>query len=462
MHSKLAKNGEKLIFVLAVAVLGLLYGYAARTFDLFPNALLERAWLQGEAVAGSETPDYVAPRVYERSGARIADAEAMQPGLTLVTTLWEDSVWNPGAMLIDDRGRSLHQWRIQPQEVFPDSVNRRGLGLAQLDFQGAHLFPNGDLLVNVEYAGTVRLDACGAVKWKLPAGNHHSIERAGDGSFWIPGVTRRPRRGSPANPNGFPGIGRPVYQDLLLRVSPEGEVVESLNVLDLLYENGLVRHFVRSGGGAGRDVTHVNDIQPLPDTLAEEYPLFEAGDLAVSLKYQNLVFVVDPDSRRIKWHLSHPFIRQHDPDWMGEGWIGVFDNNQDGTLRGELLGGSRIVAVEPHTDSVRTIFPTERSEPFYTTVRGKWQRLDNGNLLLTESAAGRIVEVAPDGRTVWEWIARPYGESTVPYVSRGERTDLTAEQVSDWPCGPSEIDAAAGSASVRVDPSGRVPVMQRG
>lgn len=85
---------------------------------------------------------------------------------------------------------------------------------------------------------------------------------------------------------------------------------------------------------------------------------------------------------------------------------------------------------------------TPRSEPFYTEFQGKWQLLDNGNLLLTESQAGRVVEVAPDGRSVWEWIAEPYDEDPVPEITEGTRVPWSAERVADWPCsrtaGPGE------------------------
>lgn len=131
---------------------------------------------------------------------------------------------------------------------------------------------------------------------------------------------------------------------------------------------------------------------------------------------------------------------QHDPDWMAGGWIGVFDNNWDGTQRGSMLGGSRIVAVQPHTDSVNVLFPTPESDPFYTAHRGKWQQLPNGNLLLAESDEGRVVEVGPDGRTLWEWSAEPYGGSRVPSVTRAERVHLTRDEVASWPCSRARPD----------------------
>jgi hypothetical protein len=177
--------------------------------------------------------------------------------------------------------------------------------------------------------------------------------------------------------------------------------------------------------------------------MADEYPTFEAGDLVVSIKRLHLVFVFDPDTREVRWHASDPFIAQHDPDFIGDGWIGVFDNNNDGTARGTLLGGSRIVAVQPHTDAVEVLFPTEHSEPFYTSGQGRWELLNNGNMLLAETASGRVVEVDSTGRTVWEWIHRPYSESRVPEVTQASRRALTPADVAAWPCASDSTQAAA-------------------
>ncbi|MFB6098681.1 MAG: arylsulfotransferase family protein, partial [Salinibacter sp.] len=274
----------------------------------------------------------------------------------------------------------MHRWRIEKATLFPDSLNLRYRYPETQSLHGTYLFPNGDVLVNLSRVGTVRLDACGRVQWRLPEGSHHSIARAEDGSFWIPGTSARPRRTSTAYPDGYPGLDEPVWIEELLQVSAAGTLLQRINVLDVLYANGLERHFVKEyqpeAGTAGphtKDLLHLNDVEPLPSSMADEYPLFDAGDLLVSLRNPNLVFVFDPASKRAKWHASTPFIQQHDPDFIGEGWIGIFDNNEDFTERGTMLGGSRIVALQPHTDSIEIRFPTEHSTPFYTAIRGKWQ-----------------------------------------------------------------------------------------
>jgi len=279
-------------------------------------------------------------------------------------------------------------------------------------------------------------------------GSHHSIARAADGSFWLSGSSKNPRLTTPNHPDGFPGLEKPVYHETILHVSENGVVLDSKNVLDLLYENSLEHYIAESfypqaiqdkaseEGPQMKDITHTNDVEPLSPSLADEYPLFGVGDLLVSVRNLGLVLVVDPDTWSVKWHTADPFIMQHDPDFLGNGWIGIFDNARDFTFRGSMLGGSRIVAIQPHTDSVDVRFPTKQSEPFYTASQGKWQQLDNGNMLLTESRAGRIVEVTPNGETVWEWIHAPYDENHVPNVTEGSRYDLTEQDIAAWICSP--------------------------
>lgn len=434
---------DKIAFVLSLAVLSFVYGYATERFDLFPNRFLERVVRQAMVVGSSSEasmPEFVSSRVYDREGVRVVQPAEMRSGVTLISSVWKDSLWRQEVRLVDRRGDLVHRWKVDPARVLtePKAARPDLARVSERSVHGTHLFPNGDLLLNVDYVGSVRMDACGEILWRVQAGNHHSVARAADGSFWIPGVTREPRGTSPAHPEGFPGLREAVYQDQLLRISGEGEVLEKINVLDVLYANDLERHIVKAGQSSRSDVTHLNDIEPLLPSMADEYPTFEAGDLLVSLRNLNLVLVLDPGTRRVEWHASEPFIRQHDPDFTGDGWIGVFDNNQDGTKRGSLLGGSRIVMMQPHTDSVRVPFPTTRSEPFYTDIQGKWQLLNGGNMLLTEAQAGRVVEVAPDGTTVWEWVMPPYRESRVPEVSEATRYTLTADEVASWPCSPDE------------------------
>lgn len=79
-----------------------------------------------------------------------------------------------------------------------------------------------------------------------------------------------------------------------------------------------------------------------------------------------------------------------------------------------------LVVVQPHTDSTVVRFPTARSGPFYTGTMGKWQQLDNGNMLLAETNAGRVVEATPDGLGVGP---KPYNNSETARVPGIIRTN---------------------------------------
>lgn len=422
----------KIWFVLSVALLGVAYGIAATEQGWFPSSIAQKAWRQAHAVFPLSKPPFLNERVYERSGTRIPRANEMQPGLTLITSAWNTAEeWKVGAKLIGKSGEVYHKWLLARTDLFGSNLGYRQKP-KQTDLQGSYLFPNGDVLVNLEYVGIARIDACGNVRWTRAEGTHHSIARASDGTFWVPGISQRMRQGSERFPDGFPGLGEELWMDRILQVSPDGTLLRDINVLEVLYKNGLEYLFFKYRMLNG-DVTHVNDVEPLRKSMAEEYELFDQGDLVVSIRYLNLVFVMDPKTENIKWFTTAPFIAQHDPDFIGDGWIGIFDNNRDYN-RGRVLGGSRIVAVRPRDGVTEVRFPKQQSEPFYTRLRGKWQQLENGNLLLTEAQAGRVVEVNPNGETVWEWVHAPYEDSQVPAVTKAQRYSFTPSQVASWPC----------------------------
>jgi len=453
-----ARSFEKIAFVLSFAALTFVYGVAVGKWKWLPHDFLQQSIKEAQTVAASvgwRDPGFLHPQRYDRAGTRLPQPEKMQPGLTLITSKWKtDDGWMPILKLVDRDGEVVHQWRIDPEAIFSSQVLDRQAPTAMWpNVHGSYLFADGDLLVNLEYIGTARLGACGDVRWTMAEGNHHSIARADDDTFWVSGVSRTPQAGSEMYPDGYPGLGgKKFWLDRVLQVSADGTLMTDINVLDVLYENELEHYISRylestpyptSAEAVPTDVTHINDVEPLSASMADEYPLFEAGDLAVSVRHLNLVFVFDPETLEVKWHASDPFLHQHDPDFVGDGWIGVFSNNNDLTKDGSMLGGSTITFVRPHTHTTEVRYPTAPDQPFYTPNGGKWQQLDNGNMLLTEAAAGRVLEVDSTGQPVWEWVIAPY-DGKVSSVQKATRYALTRDDVAAWGC--SSADSLGGSA----------------
>ncbi len=425
-------------FVFSLVAFSFGYGFASHAWGLFPKTYVEQAWQEAQRqIPFIEDPqfdfarEYSYRKVYDRQGARTIRPGDLQPGLTVITSWWKTpSGPEIGMKLVNRDGTVLHEWVVDRMSLFQDTPFLRA-DPTRTDIHGSVLLPSGDVVVNLEYAGMARLNSCGEVVWALSKGAHHSISRAEDGSFWVPATDHKQYKGRNL---GYPGL-ESIWLDRILHVSEEGDVLEDIRVLDILYANDL-EHLLFQYDRLRGDVIHTNDVEPLDASLAGEYPLFDTGDLLVSLRWLNLVFVSDPETMEVKWHASDPFVWQHDPDFLGDGWIGVFDNNR---VRGEATGeGSRIIAFQPHTDSVDVLFQPAHLDRFYTHERGKWQQLENGNMLLTEAATGRVVEVSPDGRAVWEWIHEPYG-TRVPSVTKATRVDLTREEVASWPC--SSVDS---------------------
>ena len=74
-------------FVASVAVLGVGYGVVAGQQGWFPGPQLRQAWAQARALTTDNPFSYLVPRVYDRHGARTLRPEAVQPGVTLISSM---------------------------------------------------------------------------------------------------------------------------------------------------------------------------------------------------------------------------------------------------------------------------------------------------------------------------------------------------------------------------------------
>jgi hypothetical protein len=414
----------------SVALLAFLLGFTSYHFKVFPHHLLREAFLQMKtlsAILNLSKPHHIYKASYSKSGAYVFDKSAIYPGYTLLTSFWKDLGWKTGIKLIDVDGSVIHTWNANPADIWGFNLKTQIANYVH----GSYLFPNGDILFNIEYTGLVRMDSCGKVLWKLDYVTHHSIFHNEDGTFWVSGSVEQ---SDPSYLNKYPGLNESINEDHALLISADGMILKDINLLDIIYKNNLQRYLPKYSNRKAGDIFHLNDVESLSRKLSDEYPLFEAGDILVSLNKIDLVIVLDPNSGLVKWHDTISFIGQHDPDFIGDGWIGIFDNNKDFTNRGKMLGGSRIIALRPHTNETKTLYKANESKPFYTSGGGKWQSLDNGNMLIVEARAGRAFEVDKSGKVVWEWFHERYEKDYVSEVLEATRYSYAKDQISSWPC----------------------------
>ncbi len=429
-----------------------LYGFCAARYQWFPSSLLAPALAHLDADqrdARDMSVHHVHVARHDLEGVRTYGDAPPREAVMLVTGFWPDRDGRPGARVIDRAGATLHHWDIDPAALWPSSPHTdSGAGLFNVPtnyIHGSYLFENGDLLFNIEFLGLARIRSNGEVVWRLDLRTHHSVARDDDGNFWVCMVrwieTEAQRAGR------FKGLELPLAEDCVVKVSPDGEVLQTVSMLETVYDSDMRELLWKIGAVQHGDALHLNDVEPLSASMADQYPLFDPGDLVVSLRHIDAVFVFDPGTREVKWSAHEPFMRQHDPDFIGDGWISVFDNRNDPSPDGSVLGGSRLWLLRPHTGEQRLVYPdpeatSDHERPFYTNIGGKAQRFDDGHWLLTEAQYGRIFEIDPDGNTVWEWgcARRPDG-STISEMLEGTSYPFSASAVRSWPDPPESASA---------------------
>lgn len=346
------------------------------------------------------------------------------PGLNFYT-----SGHAPEAVLIDMEGRVLHRWRSSFERSLPDAAGRKQKPDAGF-WRRAYLFENGEILALHEGLGIVRLDRDSRRVWSRAYPVHHDLHVAADGRIFV--LTREAHL--------VPSVSRkmPVLEDYVSILDPaSGEEQARISLLEC-FENS-PQHDWRAAARAfwqrertrrladnPGDLFHTNSLEHLDGRIAERAPPFRAGSFLISLCHLDMIAVVDLERRRIDWTLGGIFGLPHDPTVAVDGTILVFDNNWQ-------PGRSRVVALDPvRGEAVWEYRGTER-RPFFSRTCGTAASLPNGNVLVTESDAGRAFEVTSAGEIVWEFY-NPHraGERGELIATLFEVVRLPADFPTDW------------------------------
>jgi hypothetical protein len=145
-------------------------------------------------------------------------------------------------------------------------------------------------------------------------------------------------------------------------------------------------------------MTHGNDIQPLTPAMAVHFPGFEVGDLIISYASTNLIFILDPETLKVKWWRVGISDFQHDPNWEPDGTIAIFSNNQRSDIH-----FSDIVTVDPETMEHHIVVDGSKLD-FYSPANGRHQLTEFGTRYVTSSQQGWAFEVDRSGKIVSSFV----------------------------------------------------------
>ena len=324
----------------------------------------------------------------DEGGVDWSDAARMQPGYTLFSVHLSAK-----ARLIDERGNVVHTWED------PDGRH----------WDNIELLPNGDLIttgadpapvqgIKDEARYALRLSWDGEVVWKKYLFAHHDITQTPRGDLLTLTFERRDE------PSIHPTIE--LRDDLITRMSMDGEVTEKVSVFEAVRAEPdlfpLQQNSPTSmGGRTWIDNFHCNSVEWMHhEHLFDRDPIYGRDNVLFCSRHQDRVAIINMNTRELLWawgdgELDGP----HDATMLASGHIMIFDN-------GLGRGYSRVIELEPLTKKIvwQYVDPRNR-ENFYTKSKGSNQRLANGDTLICNSDNGEILEVTPDGETVWRYLA---------------------------------------------------------
>ncbi|PST46054.1 thioredoxin [Bifidobacterium callitrichos] len=402
------------------------------------------------------------PTIYP-TGVTIYDKDAAWNGYTLFPT-------PKGALLIDMNGREVNRWA--GLAGFPNKLLPGGSVFGSSGARGGSAAYQDQLdLLQVSWDGKVEW------KWdhtelvhdegrepRYMARQHHDFEREGSPTgYYAPGLDPKIDSGNTlilTHENSYhPEItNQLLIDDKIIEVTWEGEVVWEWRAADHFEEFGFSEAARKSlyanpamRGEAGGDWLHVNCISTLgPNKWFDRGDLrFAPENILFDARNANILAIIDKQTGKIVWKLGPdfaeneavkkigPIIGQHHLHLIPRGLPGagdllVFDNGgaagydapnaiaPDG-VSAVHRDYSRVLEINPvtleivwqYTPVEAGFMPFSDGSKFYSSFISSAQRLENGNTLITEGSDGRLIEVTPDHRIVWEYIS-PYFKEFAP------------------------------------------------
>jgi hypothetical protein len=304
--------------------------------------------------------------------------------------------------VIKNDGSVIHKWNIEWFDYWDNSdhLHERVAPKERpgTHIHGIHLFDDGSIVFNFEHCGLARVDAYGALIWKLPISSDHSVFF--DGSIiWVCA-----QRYHDEPMKNYPNFIAPFIEHFVVKISTDGKILDELSVLELMYNHnleGLLYNTNQANEHTKRnwDVLHLNDVEPFPEGMASGF--FSYQDVMISLRNINTIIIYNDSTKIIKDVITGGFVRQHDPDFIDGNHISIFDNYNIGSSNPSRQ--SRILIKSYLDNQISEYYKGSEDNPFNTNIMGKHQWLENGNLLITESMQGRAFEVNPKKEIVWEY-----------------------------------------------------------
>ncbi len=325
----------------------------------------------------------------------------------------------PSAILMDMEGNRLHMWHYPFEnawDYYPGKKNEDH----KVFWRRVHLYENGDLLAIFEGLGMIKLDRNSRLLWTSGFKQHHDLDIHENGDIYV--LTRMG--------TVIPRINerKPVIEDSITIMGSDGWMKRSFSLIEALERYPEYALYWNRAKRKKGDIFHTNSLEILDGSAAHKNPAFAKGNLLISMRSLDAIFVVDPNTEQVVWGYSADFEEPHDPQILPNGNLLLFDNLGGSPKRGR----SRMLEYRLPSMDLAWTYEGTPWDRFFTKGCGMAQRLPNQNTLITETDTGRAFEVTPEGEIVWQFFNPHRTGPDNTYVASLFALDRIAREAVPW------------------------------
>ncbi len=420
----------KVIIIILFGAVSFMYGAVTTGLQVFPYKYVEPYIVVSSALLGATSVEEYNEEVRwflpvpDKVDTVVFNSERTQEGAVLYTTTHDTK-----ARLIDHNGEEIYSWTYDFSAVWPDQEHVVSLATLEDKYfysRDFHLYENGDILLMATAAGVtpwgmglVKLDKDSNVIWTFTGYPNNDFEVAPDGTIYV--INHEIREDDLEN-NTLPIT--PFLEDNILILSPEGEEIKSVSIMDAIDQSRFRDMFKEVPDEDSGDPTHSNSLTYFTNDHPT-VPWIKEGYIMVSIRNINAMAVIDPESEEVIHAYRLQTNMQHDLDYLDNGNFMVFDN------RGSYTEGgfTRVLEFHPETQEVYWQYdppPGVSDVLFESEFWGAQQRLENGNTLIVHAEMGRLVEVTTTADIVWDYrmpfsYKKDDGIDYIPVITSAEK-----------------------------------------
>lgn len=303
--------------------------------------------------------------------------------------------------IFDEKRNLVKTIPLEVESIIKDIPSRIGASTHHFFDDGSYIiFPYGGV-------GLFRLDSCGNTIWEQEGMYHHHYSIA-DNKLYILGL--------PSNEIDETDVENWNHSDILNIIDIDtGKILKSISIEEIarvnlpsidpfFFENW--KDLVNAKGVLNTDLLHLNKIEVLPDSIRKQYPSLPAKALMVSARNINLIFIMDPETLEIIWYSHGNTQVQHDPEFIGDNKIAVFNNSNDENHPDKTHPSNytNIKTYDFNTQKWQTLYNAKLING-YTEHSGNFYVSKNGSLALNLNLQGRLVELDPNEEVLFEFIS---------------------------------------------------------